>query len=113
MTSRTHRLDIRLSPAELAELEAKAASAGLSKSALVREHIGRVRVIHPAGLQELVRQVARAGNNLNQLARWANTYRSAAEAALILRALKQIHARLAELQASLERVPEPGSGGEP
>ena len=37
--------------------------------------------------KEHVRQVARVGANLNQLARWANTYKSRAEAIRVLAAL--------------------------
>ena len=34
--------------------------------------------------RERTRQVARIGSNLNQIARWANTYASAAEAVALL-----------------------------
>ena len=33
---------------------------------------------------ERIRQVARIGNNLNQLARWANTHKTAAEAITVI-----------------------------
>ena len=34
--------------------------------------------------RERTRQIARIGNNLNQLARWANTHASAAEAVSVI-----------------------------
>ncbi len=74
---------IRASEAERAEWHAKARSAGLTLSDLVRRSVGRVRtwtVAHAEVERERTRQVARIGNNLNQIARWANTYASAAEA---------------------------------
>ena len=33
---------------------------------------------------ERIRQLARIGNNLNQLARWANTHKTAAEAITVI-----------------------------
>ena len=74
---------IRASEAECAEWHAKARSAGLTLSDLVRRSVGRVRtwtVAHAEVERERTRQVARIGNNLNQIARWANTYASEAEA---------------------------------
>ena len=74
---------IRASEAERAEWHAKARSAGLTLSDLVRRSFGRVRTwTAPAAEveRERTRQVARIGNNLNQIARWANTHGSEAEA---------------------------------
>ena len=76
-------LKIRASEAERAEWHAKVRSAGLTLSDLVRRSVGRVRTwTAPAAEveRERTRQVARIGTNLNQIARWANTYASAAEA---------------------------------
>ena len=67
---------IRASEAERAEWHAKARSAGLALSDLVRPWT----VAHAAVERERTRQIARIGNNLNQLARWANTYKAEAEA---------------------------------
>ena len=74
---------IRASEAERAEWHAKARSAGLTLSDLVRRSVGRVRTwTAPAAEveRERTRQVARIGNNLNQIARWANTFKANAEA---------------------------------
>ena len=76
-------LKIRASEAERAEWHAKARSAGLTLSDLVRRSVGRVRtwtVAHAEVERERTRQVARIGNNLNQIARWANTFKANAEA---------------------------------
>ena len=73
---------IRASEVERAEWHAKARSAGLTLSDLVRRSVGRVRtwtVAHAEVERERTRQVARIGTNLNQIARWANTYASEAE----------------------------------
>ena len=72
---------VRASAAERAEWHAKARSAGLTLSDLVRRTVGRTRMWTVAHAEvERTRQVARIGNNLNQIARWANTHRGAIEA---------------------------------
>ncbi len=78
---------IRASEAERAEWHAKARSAGLTLSDLVRRSVGRVRtwtVAHAEVERERTRQVARIGTNLNQIARWANTHKAAAEAVEVI-----------------------------
>ena len=58
---------------------------GLTLSDLVRRSVGRVRTVAHAEVErERTRQVARIGNNLNQVARRANTHTSAAEAVEVL-----------------------------
>ena len=49
--------------------------------------------------QDLIRQVARIGNNLNQIARWANTYKGAAEASQVIASLARIESSLLELES--------------
>ena len=72
-----------VSPVEFADWRAKALATGVPLSALLREAMARTRTwTAPAAAveRERTRQVARIGNNLNQIARWANTYASTAEA---------------------------------
>jgi catalase (peroxidase I) len=72
---KTKVVPCRFSPDEYAELKAKAASSGLSVSALVRESVTKIKAWTPAHAtaeKERVRQVARIGNNLNQIARAVN-----------------------------------------
>ena len=80
---------IRASEAERAEWHAKAISAGLTLSDLVRRSVGRVRtwtVAHAEVERERTRELARIGANLNQIARWANTFKANAEALEVGRA---------------------------
>ena len=68
----------RVSAAELADWQAKAAAAGVSLSELLRQAMARTQVwTAPARAveRERTRQIARVGNNLNQIARWAHTHR--------------------------------------
>ena len=84
---RTVRLWVRVSPTELAACQAKAAAAGIPVSALLRKAMARTRTWTAAAAhieRERTRQVARIGNNLNQLARWANTHAAAVEAVAVI-----------------------------
>ena len=85
--SRNVWVKIRASEGERAVWHAKASAAGLSLSNLVRQAIGRVRPWTVAQVdleRERVRELARIGNNLNQLARWANTHKGRAEAVEVI-----------------------------
>ena len=77
----------RLSAPEHASLRAKASAAGVSLSSLLRAAIVRTRTWTAAATdveRERTRQLARIGNNLNQIARWANRHKSAAEAVEVI-----------------------------
>ena len=96
---------VRASEAERAEWHAKARSAGLTLSDLVRRSLGRVHtwtVPHAEVERERTREVARIGNNLNQIARWANTRKGAVEAVEVIVHLIAIERALAAL-ARFER----------
>ena len=89
---------IRASEAERAEWHAKARSAGLTLADLVRRSVGRVRtwtVAHAEVERERARELARLGNNLNQIARWANTHKGAIEAVEVIGHLIAIERALA------------------
>ena len=91
---------VRATEAERAEWHAKARSAGLTLSDLVRRSMGRVRtwtVAHAEVERERTREVARLGNNLNQIARWANTHKGAAEAVEVITRLVAIDRALSAL----------------
>ena len=84
---RTVRVHVRVSPAELAAWRAKAAAVGVPLSDLLRQAMARTRTWTAPALaveRERSRQIGRIGNNLNQLARWANTHASAVEAVTVI-----------------------------
>jgi len=84
---RTVRVHARVSPAERADWQAKAAAAGVPVSDLLRQAMARTRTWTAAAAEverERTRQVARIGNNLNQVARWANTHASGFEAVEVI-----------------------------
>ena len=84
---RTAQLHLRVSPAEIARWRAKAATAGVPLSDLLRQAMARTRTWTAASAEverERTRQIARVGNNLNQIARWANTHATAIDAVEII-----------------------------
>ena len=91
---------VRLTPGESADWRAKAKAAGVPLSALIRRAMARTRTwTAPAAEveRERTRQVSRIGNNLNQIARWANTHKGAAEAV-------EIVARLVAIERALQAL---------
>ena len=99
---------IRSSEAERAEWHAKARSAGLSLSDLVRRSVGRVHtwtVAHTELERERTRELARIGSNLNQIARWANIHKEDADALEVVAHLVAIERALDTLTVDGEREP--------
>ena len=47
--------------------------------------------------REIAAQIAKIGNNVNQLARWANTFKSAADAVRVVRVLAGVMDKLEEI----------------
>lgn len=69
-------IQVRVSDDQKKEIQAKAKEAGLTVTDFMLQAAGRVTPWTPANkkvAQEKIRQVARIGNNLNQIARAVNT----------------------------------------
>ena len=97
---RTGQIHLRGSPAEIADWRAKAAAAGVPLSDLLRQAMAPTRTWTAAAAdveRERTRQVARIGNNLNQLARWANRHASAVEAVAVIANLVAFERELRKL----------------
>ena len=93
---RTAIAHCRVTAAELEEWRAKAERAGTTLSELMRAAMRRTRT-WTAAVRERTRQVARIGNNLNQIARWANRYRGAGDAAQVVAHLVALDREVREL----------------
>jgi len=79
---RTKPIAVRLTDEEKLDWDLKAHAAGLSISELVRQAMSRVRIHHIGDRMtqiERTRQIAKIGNNLNQIARWINRYKTTAD----------------------------------
>jgi len=98
--TRAATVRLRLKPAEQADWQAQAEAEALTLSDLIRKRMGSAR---PTGIEPkrqrrtgrkadpaLLAALGRVGNNLNQVAKWANTYKTDAEARQVLAALVSI-----------------------
>lgn len=98
--TRAATVRLRLKPAEQADWQAQAEAEGITLSDLIRKRMGSAR---PTGIEPkrqrrmgrkadpaLLAALGRVGNNLNQVAKWANTYKTDAEARQVLAALVSI-----------------------
>lgn len=106
-------IKLRVTEAERARWLAKAGEAGVTLSALIRQGLDGLPNRHPRRRTEtdraLLRALARIGNNLNQVARWANRNKAGAEARGVLVALVEIDREIAALRRSLE-AGQPSAG---
>lgn len=106
---------VRVSADEHAEWQRLAESHGMGISDLIRRAVGGSRLTHRAAPTrrkpprrvdpELIRELGRIGSNLNQAGRWANTYKSDAEAEQILAALVAIERELVAIRQ--DHTPRP------
>lgn len=87
---RTAMIKVRVSESEKTEIEHKAQLAGLTLSDFIRRTVAGSRTRQTQAEREHLRLLARAANNLNQLARWANTYKSDIETVRIVVALESL-----------------------
>ena len=110
------RIEIRASETDRAQWAGKAKAAGLTLSGLIRQALNdapmprrRRRVaVDPA----LIRELARVGNNLNQLARWANRDREAVEARAVIARLIEIDREIAVIRQAYEPGPSRSAASE-
>ena len=90
-SQRRNLVQARVSSAELAAWRSKAAAAGVSSSVLLRQAMFRTGAWTPSSAdvererareveRGRTREIARIGNNLNQVARWVNAHKSSADA---------------------------------
>lgn len=100
------RIEIRTTPEEKQHWQAVAENKGVTLSELVRFALGgqrlRKRRDPPKIDPDLLRELARIGNNLNQIARAANR-RDPVPAAAILMRLIEIDRELSALRTAHER----------
>lgn len=101
------RIEIRASESDRQHWSEKAKAAGLTLSGLIRQALSNAPMprrrrrrrkraeVDPA----LLRELARIGNNLNQLARWANRDKKAVEARAVI-------ARLIEIDREIDAIRE-------
>ena len=88
--ARSTAVVIRVHPEERDLLKLNAGIHGMSVSDYVRQTCLGLRLRRTPEEKRRLRDLARIGSNLNQLARWANTYKESLEAVEVLTALARI-----------------------
>ena len=73
-------IKIRVTPDEKKLIESKASAQGQTVTDFLRQRALDYRLRQSPLEKERIRQLARIGANMNQIARWANTYKKRAEA---------------------------------
>lgn len=110
--TRSALVQVRVKPSELAVWRSTATSASVSLSVLLRQAMARTSAWTPSPAdaereraheveRERTREVAHIGNNLNQIARWANEHKSSADAGEVL-------VRLVAIEQALRNLSLPG-----
>lgn len=97
---------VRLLPEERDTLRLNAGVHGLNMSDYIRQTCLGIRLRRTPEEKRRLRELARIGANLNQLAKWANTYKRAAEALEVLTALAAIERTITEWAECKEVVNE-------
>lgn len=85
MREREHFIGVWLGDREFAHLNKQCAITGLSTSAFVRQAIAgiQLRPRPPDAYAALLRELAAIGNNINQIAHWANAQKSIHEPEIV------------------------------
>lgn len=84
----------RVNAAELAVIQAMAKTAGMPIGRFVREAVLKTQVVNRSDWQRRTYQLVKIGVNLNQMARWANTYAEKADAQAVIVALLRLERAL-------------------
>ena len=92
--TRTALVKLRVTPAEKDAITAKAEAQGQTVTDFIRQRALDYRLRQTPLEKEHVRQLARIGVNLNQLARWVNIHKNRAEAIDVLTALVSLEREL-------------------
>lgn len=87
---------VRLLPEERDAMRLNAGVHSLSMSDYIRQTCLGIRLRRTPEEKRRLRELARIGANLNQLAKWANTYKRSAEALEVLTALAAIERTITE-----------------
>lgn len=78
--SRLKQIHFRVTEAEHALIKELVEISGLPLSALLRDHLGKVKIRNREDEKRRNAVLGRINTNLNQVAKWANTHKSGADA---------------------------------
>ncbi len=97
--ARSTAVVIRVHPEERDLLKLNAGLHGLSVSDYVRQTCLGLRLRRTPEERRRLRELARIGSNLNQIARWANTYKDSLEAVEVIAALASLETQIESFAA--------------
>ena len=106
---RTDCIRIRLHAEEKELLRFNAGIQGLTIADYIRQNNLGFRLRQSPMAKARLRELARIGVNLNQIAKWANTYKRSAEAVEVITALASLERRIDEFMAATPEEDEPCS----
>ena len=89
-------IKIRVTPDEKKLIESKASAQGQTVTDFLRQRALDFRLRQSPLEKERIRHLARIGSNMNQIARWANTYKKRAEAVEVIMRLILLERELHE-----------------
>ena len=89
-------IKMRVTPDEKKLIESKASAQGQTFTDFLRQRALDYRLRQSPLEKERIRQLARIGSNMNQIARWANTYKKRAEAVEVITRLILLERELHE-----------------
>lgn len=92
--ARSTAVVIRVHPEERDLLKLNAGVHGLSVSDYVRQTCLGLRLRRTPEEKRRLRELARIGSNLNQIARWANTHKDSLEAVEVIAALTSLETQI-------------------
>ena len=92
--ARSTAVVIRVHPEERDLLKLNAGLHGMSVSDYVRKTCLGLRLRRTPEEKRRLRELARIGSNLNQLARWANTYKDSLKAVEVIAALTSLETQI-------------------
>lgn len=97
-------IHIKCTEEERTKMKQKAEAAGMPLSELVRRSLERTNTwtVHDRNaVYSVSKELARIGNNLNQLARWANTEKSGLDAVQVISSLGQLEEELEAIKEGI------------
>ena len=89
-------IKMRVTPDEKRLIESKASAQGQTVTDFLRQRALDFRLRQSPLEKERIHQLARIGSNMNQIARWANTYKKRAEAVEVITRLIVLERKLHE-----------------
>ena len=91
-------IKMRVTPDEKKLIESKASAQGQTVTDFLRQRALDFRLRQSPLEKERIRHLARIGSNMNQIARWANTYKKRAEAVEVITRLILLERELHEVE---------------